>query len=139
MPEWLRQHLPPAVVWTVTALSVVLFLASALAIPWFLNRIPHDYFSRRDTPPPLGGPKLHPALRVVLRNLLGAVLLLAGIAMLVLPGQGLLAILVSLFLIDFPGKRRLQQRIVAERHVFGAINRLRRRFGHPPLEKPRLG
>lgn len=137
MPDWLRHFFPPQVIWTATGLSLGLFLTSALLIPWFLKRMPHDYFSRRDTPPPVvrRHPALHAAL-VLARNVLGVLLLIAGIAMLVLPGQGLLSIFVSLLLIDFPGKRRLQRRIVAERHVLGALNRLRRRLHCPPFDQP---
>lgn len=44
-----------------------------------------------------------------LRNVLGAILLVAGIAMLVLPGQGVPTILISLGLMNFPGKYRLER------------------------------
>ena len=68
------------------------------------------------------------------KNGLGVVLLAAGIAMLVLPGQGLLTLVVALILLDFPGKRRLQRRIVYAPRVLAALNALRRRAGREPLE-----
>ena len=67
------------------------------------------------------------------RNALGAVLLAAGIAMLVLPGQGLLTILLGLMLVDFPGKRRAERALVARPNVFEALNWLRAKAGRPPL------
>ena len=42
-----------------------------------------------------------------LRNAVGLVLVTAGLAMLVLPGQGIITLLVGIILMDFPGKHRL--------------------------------
>jgi hypothetical protein len=36
-------------------------------------------------------------------------------------------------LLDFPGKRRLEQWLVRRAAVLSAINRLRQRYGKPPL------
>lgn len=71
----------------------------------------------------------------VLKNALGAVLVVVGIVLSVpgVPGQGLLTILVGLVLLDIPGKRRLELKIVSRPRVVRAINRLRNRFGRPPL------
>ena len=60
---------------------------------------------------------------------LGALLSLPGI-----PGQGLLTILIGLILLDFPGKRGLERRLVSRPSVLAAINRLRARFGRPAME-----
>ena len=84
--------------------------------------------------PFLGG--RHPLLRVVaivVKNVVGFVFLLAGIAMLVLPGQGLLTMLVGITLMDFPKKRLLEARIIGQPLIFSNINKLRARFGKPPL------
>ena len=81
-------------------------------------------------------PGRHPLLRTVgavLKNVTGVVFLLAGIAMLVLPGQGILTMLIGVSLMDFPGKRRLEARLVSQRVARQAINAIRRRFGKPPL------
>ena len=59
--------------------------------------------------------------------------MLAGLAMLVLPGQGLLTILIGLMLLDFPGKRRLERRIVARPAILAMLNRMRARRGRDPL------
>ena len=48
-------------------------------------------------------PVLRPLL-LIAKNLLGFVLIVAGIAMLVLPGQGLLTIVVGVVLMNFPGR-----------------------------------
>jgi hypothetical protein len=57
----------------------------------------------------------------------------AGIAMLVLPGQGLLTILIGFLMLDFPGKYRVEKWLVSRRRLLGAINWLRRRAGRVPL------
>ena len=116
------------------AASVVGFVASLIAIPWILVRLPADYFDTRV--PRHWMIDRHPVLRMIghiVKNLAGYVFLLAGIAMLVLPGQGILTILIGVSLIDFPGKHRLEARLVAQRMVLQAINAVRHRFGRPPL------
>ncbi len=115
-------------------LSIVSFVASVIAIPLVLVRLPRDYFTERH--PRTWLKEHHPVIRVIaltLKNLLGGVLLLGGLAMLVLPGQGLLTLLIGLSLLDFPGKRVLERKIVARPAVLGAINGLRQRFRQPPL------
>jgi UPF0716 family protein affecting phage T7 exclusion len=61
------------------------------------------------------------------------VLILAGLAMLVLPGQGLLTILVGLVLVHVPGKRRLLRRILRQETVRETVDQLRRQAGREPL------
>ena len=80
----------------------------------------------------------HPLVRwsaVAVKNLLGVVIVLFGVVLSVpgVPGQGLLTILIGLMLIDFPGKRKLERRILGIPRVFKRVNGLRRRFGKEPL------
>jgi hypothetical protein len=80
-----------------------------------------------------------PALRLALlagKNVLGGVLIVAGLLMLLVPGQGLLTIAVGLVLTDFPGKFRLERWLMRRRSVWRSINWLRRRAGREPLERP---
>jgi hypothetical protein len=53
--------------------------------------------------------------------------------MLVLPGQGVLTILLGIALLDLPGKRHLERRLIALPTVLRTINKLREKFGRPPL------
>ena len=123
-------------IWLVLALFGIPFIAALLFIPWVVVRIPADYFHARrrhrepwnDLPQPL---RLG---LIVLKNLLGVVLMLLGIAMLVLPGQGVMTMLVGLVLIDFPGKFRLERWLVTRGPILRSINWLRRRRGKPELE-----
>ena len=55
------------------------------------------------------------------------------ILMLVLPGQGLLTILVGLMLSDYPGKFKLRKRIIKTNLVLKTINWYRTKSNIPPL------
>jgi hypothetical protein len=61
---------------------------------------------------------------------------LAGIVMLLIPGQGLLTILIGIALMDFPKKQAFLRRVVARQWVLRSINRIRGRFGRAPLRAP---
>ncbi|MEZ6183829.1 MAG: PGPGW domain-containing protein [Planctomycetota bacterium] len=131
---WIESHETALAVVGIS--SAVLFVGSLIALPFVVARLPQDFFLREGRGPFQG---THPTLRVVLRvlkNLLGVVLTLAGVAMLVLPGQGLLTILVGLGLVDFPGKRALELKIARQRQVRSTIQWVRERMGRPPLELP---
>lgn len=126
---WLEAH--PEVLVGMGAGSLVLLIVGVLALPIVLTRLPADHFVRDPRRDPGGR-----ILRRMLRNLLGGVLLLAGIAMLVLPGQGLLTVFAGLLLLDFPGKRQLTLRIVRRPGVRRWVDRIRHRGGAPPLVLP---
>ena len=49
------------------------------------------------------------------------------------PGQGILTILLGVMLLDLPGKRRVEQRILRQPKVLEKINKLRNKFSKPPL------
>ncbi|MGH7234889.1 MAG: hypothetical protein ACREIO_00760 [Nitrospiraceae bacterium] len=115
-------------------LSVVTFVVSLIGIPFLLVRLPPHYFDERH--PRTWMQDHHPVLRLVglvVKNAVGVLLFLAGIAMIVLPGQGLLTMLIGISLLDFPGKRHMERRLIGQPAVLKAINRLREKFGRPPL------
>jgi hypothetical protein len=133
MFDWMQDH--QWLVWTLTAASLVIFVGSLLALPAVVTRIQPDYFAHEERPPSRWRPK-SPVVKTTAaigRNVLGVLLMLAGIGMLVLPGQGLLAIFVGFFLIDVPGKYRVERWLVSRRPVLRTLNWLRRRAGRPPL------
>ena len=115
-------------------MSLAAFIGTLIAIPQILKRLPADYFDEQVHRPWMPG---HcPVVRTLtffLKNLLGMVFLLAGIAMLFLPGQGLLTMLIGVSLIDFPGKRKLERKLICLPGVLKVINGLREKHGKPPL------
>ena len=133
MMAWIQDH--EVVLWWLAVSSAVVFIATLVAVPLLLVRIPHDYYARRTDHTEVAI-KTHPVARAILviaKNALGYVLIVAGIAMLVLPGQGILAILAGIALVDFPGKQRLEQWLVLRPAVLRSVNWLRRRMGRAPL------
>lgn len=119
--------------------SLMTFLLSLALVPVLLAGIPADYFSREEiTSTGNKISNIHYSLIWLLKNLAGLLLIIAGIAMLVLPGQGLLTIFLALFVADFPGKRKLEQQLISIPAVFNAINRIREKKGVDQLLRPQL-
>jgi hypothetical protein len=135
LPHWdtieqfIAQH--AWVGWTLGTLSVVTLLVSIVLIPRFVVALPEDYFSEQmreaDVPTRRGW------CWRVMKNCIGVFLFLTGIAMLVLPGQGLLTMLIGLALMDLPGKRMLERRLFRAPGVSQLISWLRERAGVAPL------
>jgi hypothetical protein len=133
MLQWLQ--IDENTIWWIAGASFMTFLAFLILVPLSAVRIPSDYFARGKVHRKLWANQ-HLVLRMVLligKNLLGCVFIVAGIVMLVLPGQGILTILAGIMLLDFPGKYRLLQWIVARPQVLRTLNWLRRRAGRTPL------
>lgn len=122
----------------VGGISLLTLVISALVVPILIRRLPQDYFVREHAS---SSPELerHPALRLlllILKNLFGAILAIAGLIMFLTPGQGILTLLIGICLLNFPGKRRLEVWIVKRRPVHKAIDWIRRRADQPPLLLP---
>jgi len=118
------------------ALFVVTFALSSAAVTFVLVKLPANYFHSSHAREFLV--ERHPVLRAVgifAKNLLGLALVILGVIMAVpgVPGPGVLSILLGVMLLDFPGKRALETRIVGRPRVYSAVNSLRSRFGKPPL------
>lgn len=113
------------------------FLFNLAIVSLILVKLPADYFS--NTNKKRFASKSHPMLRplmIVGKNLLGIVLVALGVVLSLpgVPGQGLLTILLGIMLMDFPGKHHLEQKLLSKPSIVNTINRLRGRFGKPPLE-----
>jgi hypothetical protein len=131
--EWLQAH--ELLLWGVGALSMMMFVGSLVIIPLLIVRIPTDYFIRERRQAHASHTQFS-ALRLlgrVVKNILGFIFILMGLAMLVLPGQGVMTILLGIMLMNFPGKHALERRIVQQPTVLSAINWVRARANRPPL------
>jgi len=139
MIEWLS-GLWASVTWVQLLIGAGLFLGSLAlsfgAIAIVMINIPANYFSshyKRDFLP--GSSFIVRWGAVIAKNLFGLFLVLLGIALSLpgVPGQGILTILLGLIMLDIPGKRPLEARIIQRPAVLSAINNLRSRYGKEPL------
>jgi hypothetical protein len=127
--------------WQSVLVAVLIFLgtfALSLAIvSLIVVKLPPDYFRRSGDHHFLADkPKWIRLAAIVGKNLLGAILVIVGVILSIpgVPGQGILTILLGIMLLDFPGKHRLEYKIVSKPKVRDAIDRLRLKFGKPPLQ-----
>jgi hypothetical protein len=141
MIDWLTQALAS---WNLTwrevalgaSISVATFIGSIAVVTLVLVKLPSNYFHSSHAREFLT--ERHRAVRwagVVIKNLAGVLLVLLGILMSLpgVPGQGVLTILLGVMLLDFPGKRGLELKLVSRPKVLQTINQVRRKFDKPPL------
>jgi hypothetical protein len=133
MLELMQSH--PGLVKWLAIISALMFFGTLALVPYMIIRIPDDYFSHKDrTTTELAGSYLFfRLLLLLLKNITGFVLLIMGIAMLVLPGQGILTMAVGLVLIDFPRKYQVERWIVSRKRVLKTMNWFRRKANKNPL------
>ena len=133
MQEWVQAHFG-YVLGGLGIFSIATFCVSLLAVPLVISRLPTDYFllkNRSDLPRSL----LRRAGKLV-RNGLGIIIVFGGILMLILPGQGMLTILIGVFLLDIPGIRAVKTRLLRRSRVQIGIDWLRFKCGKPPMIWP---
>jgi hypothetical protein len=111
-------------------------IASIIAVPCVIVGLPADYFHPDRPPqPPLG--QLPAAIRaplLIAKNLLGLALVVMGLVFLVLPGQGVIVILIGVSLLDFPRKRQLERWLISREPILNLANWLRVKAGREPLQ-----
>ncbi len=139
-------HIEAALIFVEANLDLLLpalgIFAASLAVgvgvgSYLIVRLPADYLHRQDPPCFLPGcPRWVRIAAKVGKNLVGAVLIVAGVSLSLraVLGPGLLAIFVGVTLLDVPGKRSVEQRLCRVPRVIALANRIRARFGRPPLE-----
>lgn len=137
--HWIETHIhiPGLPVWaSVLVIAVVMAGISVALTALALVFIPEDYFTEEalHRRPQYRHPILRWSFRI-LHNVVGWFLILLGIVLSFpgVPGQGLLTILLGVMLAEFPGKRRLEMKIIHLPNVRSAVDRFRAKFGRPPL------
>jgi hypothetical protein len=123
----------PAELALAVGVPTLTFLFGVAVVLW----LPSDYFVRGITDAESFW-RRHAGVRVtvrILKNALGWFMVPLGIfmALPLVPGPGLVFILIGISLLDFPGKRHLEERLLAYPPVLHAVNRMRRRFGRSPV------
>lgn len=115
-------------------ISLIMFIASLFIIPFILKKMPDDYFINE---------KYHhitlesatEILIFILKNILGVLLILAGIIMLFTPGQGIISIIIGLFLMQFKGKYALENKLIQNDLTFNGLNWIREKSQTPPFKR----
>jgi hypothetical protein len=127
--------------WQKILVGALIFLASFLInlgiVSFILVKVPADHFSKKRKTKFWAGPRpaIH-AAKVIGKNIAGVLLVALGIVLSLpgVPGQGLLTVLLGIMLLDFPGRHRLEQKLLSKPSIVSTINRLRGRFDKPPLQ-----
>ncbi len=119
--------------WLVTAIlfTVAVALGGPLLLSWYLTRLPADHFVK--------APVARAPFVRVLRGISGALLIVAGAAMLALPGPGIASIVVGLVVLETPLLRRAAVSLLRRPRIAEAMTERRRRAGLPPFELPPEG
>ncbi len=126
--------------WRSVLIGVLVFLGTFLVnlgiVSVILVKLPKDHFKSDKSKGVSGSNATVRVLKVIGKNLAGWLLIALGVVLSVpgVPGQGLLTILLGVMFIDFPGKDRLEQKLLSRPGIISTINRLRGRFGKPALE-----
>ena len=119
LKSWLSDHLATigqfGGLWV--ALGVVSLILTLLALPLIVLRLPADYFVQEKRVP-VRRDSRHPVI------------------VWLVPGQGLLTMLIGVLLTNFPGKFRLECALVRRPAVLRTLNRIRLRAGQEPLDPP---
>jgi hypothetical protein len=126
--------------WRNVLIGIIIFLGTFLLnlgiVSVILVKLPKDHFKNEKTKGVTGSNATVRVLKVIGKNVAGWLLIALGIVLSVpgVPGQGLLTILLGVMLVDFPGKHRLEQKLLSRPGIINTINRLRGRFGKAALE-----
>jgi len=131
--DWLKAHTTLSKY--AGLISLITFFGTILLMGVLILMIPTDYFSnpkRRKsfliTKRPLLG-----VILLIVKNLIGLIFLIVGFLLLFIPGQGILTILIGIILMNFPGKYRLERKLVQRPGVLQGINKIRKKFNRPLL------
>lgn len=125
-----------------TAASFIYFIV----ISYIITQMDKRYFIQRSIEGKINatnvvGQNAHSKANITSLNLVlnlvkilaGIFLLICGVVMLVLPGQGLLTILLGLSLIPFPGKHKLEQNLLARKSIRSSLNWIRTKANKEPF------
>ncbi len=135
MPDLIPEVVRPWLPW-IFLTSIVMFAGSLVALPVVVARLPKDAF---DPAREATRRHRHPVLAIVVlvaRNLVGIVFVVAGLAMLVLPGQGLLTLALGVVFLDVPGKDVLERKLTETSAFRRGANWMRRRMRREPFDFP---
>ena len=120
------------------SLSIFILIISVFMMVLIISFLPEDYFKseNRNLISSVQNSR-YPLLKLLVlitKNFFGVLLLLSGILMLVLPGQGILTIITGLVFMDYPGKYKFERKLLGQKGVINSINWIRSRLSKPSLK-----
>ena len=135
MIEFLNQNLNSILSWLAIS-SLFIFFFSIFIINFVIKIIPVDYFdsSKRELSPFKTSNPIIWLILFITKNVMGYLLIIGGILMLVLPGQGLLTILLGLIFSDYPGKYKLEKKLINIKPIYRYINWVRKKSDIEPIK-----
>ena len=120
------------------SLSIFILIISVFMMVLIISFLPEDYFKseNRNLISSIQNSRdpLLKLLVLITKNFFGVLLLLSGILMLVLPGQGILTIITGLVFMDYPGKYKFERKLLRQKGVINSINWIRSRLSKPSLK-----
>jgi len=119
---------------SISIISGVLFIASIIFIPTFIKKMPVDYFINKSYHQ-IKINSFKDFIIFSIKNIIGFILVLAGIIMLFTPGQGIISIIIGLFLMQFKGKYKLEKKLINNDISFKALNWIRAKRNKPPFKR----
>ena len=121
------------ILWLAT-ISLFVFIFSLVSIKWLVALIPTDYFIKKNISKSKKSYSLLWLISIIVKNIIGYTLILGGILMLVLPGQGLFTILMGLILSNYPGKYTIEKKFISNPSILKTVNWLRKKSNKPRLK-----
>ena len=120
------------------SLSIFILMISVFMMVLIISFLPEDYFKseNRNLISSVQNSR-YPLLKLLVlitKNFFGILLLLSGILMLVLPGQGILTIITGLVFMDYPRKYAFERKLLKQKGVINSINWIRSCLSKPPLK-----
>jgi hypothetical protein len=140
MHYWLQQlqawYFANEKIWQILGiLSIFFFIGTLITVPLIIINLPQRYLVEDRFSRPTSRQTTY-SLYILLKNILGGLFIIAGVVMLILPGQRLLTLAIGFMLINLPCKRTLVLQIIRRQGVRTMINLLRAKAAKPPLEVP---
>ena len=120
------------------SISIFILIISVFMMVLIISFLPEDYFKseNRNLISSVQNSR-YPLLKLLVlitKNFFGVLLLLSGILMLVLPGQGILTIITGLVFMDYPGKYKFERKLLRQKGVINSINWIRSLLNKPSLK-----
>lgn len=131
--DWLQEH--AALLKYAGLISLITFFGTILLMGVLILMIPTDYFSnpKRRKSYLITKRSLFGIILLTIKNLIGLLFLIVGFLLLFIPGQGILTMLIGVILMNFPGKYRIERKLVQRPGVLQGLNKIRIKFNRPLL------